>query len=167
MTEITRRPTAHLIHGFVGAGKTTLAKSLERDLPAVRFSNDEWLARLFGADPPAETFAAADQGILEIMEALWSRCLILGVDVVLDLGFWSRARRDAVRAKLEALGAGYRLYKCSCPEHEAWARIERRNLLPGSLLITRPTFDGLKARFQPLEADEAWVAGPPLAQPRG
>jgi predicted kinase len=43
----TRRPTyeiamatAHLIHGFLGAGKTTLARQLERELPAIRFGAD-------------------------------------------------------------------------------------------------------------------------------
>ena len=30
--------TAHLIYGYLGAGKTTFAKKLERELPAIRFS---------------------------------------------------------------------------------------------------------------------------------
>jgi predicted kinase len=30
-------PTAHLIHGYLGAGKTTFARQLERDIPAIRF----------------------------------------------------------------------------------------------------------------------------------
>jgi hypothetical protein len=36
--------TAHLIHGFLGAWKTTFAKKLEAELGAVRFSQDEWMA---------------------------------------------------------------------------------------------------------------------------
>jgi len=32
---------AHLIHGYLGAGKTTFARQLERDIPAIRFSHDE------------------------------------------------------------------------------------------------------------------------------
>jgi predicted kinase len=33
--------TAHLIHGFLGVGKTTLARRLEQMIPAIRFSHDE------------------------------------------------------------------------------------------------------------------------------
>jgi len=39
-------PTAHLIHGYLGAGKTTFARQLERNIPAIRFSHDEWMVRL-------------------------------------------------------------------------------------------------------------------------
>jgi predicted kinase len=45
-------PAAHLIHGFLGAGKTTFARELERNIPAIRFSHDEWMVRLYGIDPP-------------------------------------------------------------------------------------------------------------------
>jgi len=79
----------------------------------------------------------------------------LGLDVVLDLGFWSRRQRDEIRATAVALGAGARLYRLECPEDEAWGRIEKRNLhLDGSLLIVRNTFDMLKSRFEPLGDDE-------------
>ena len=40
--------TAHLIHGYIGAGKTTLARTLERELPAIRFTPDEEVARRYG-----------------------------------------------------------------------------------------------------------------------
>ena len=43
--------TAHLIHGFLGAGKTTFARELEQNIPAIRFSHDEWMTRLYGDDP--------------------------------------------------------------------------------------------------------------------
>jgi predicted kinase len=151
--------TAHLIHGYLGAGKTTFARRLERDLPAVRFSHDEWMARLFGEDSPAELFQARRQRIWELMAVQWARCLELGLDVVLDLGFWTRAERDAVRAQVAAIGADCRLYQLACPENEAWARIEARNRdLAGSLLITRNTFEVLKSRFEPLSDDEPRVA---------
>jgi predicted kinase len=150
--------TAHLIHGYLGAGKTTFARRLERELPAVRFSHDEWMAALFGEDSPAELFQARRERVWRLMAAQWTRCLELGLDVVLDLGFWARAERDAVRARVTALGAGHRLYQLACPQEEAWARIEVRNRdLAGSLLITRNTFEVLKSRFEPLSDDEARV----------
>jgi hypothetical protein len=35
--------TAHLLNGYLGVGKTTLARRLEHELPAVRFTHDEWM----------------------------------------------------------------------------------------------------------------------------
>jgi len=38
--------TIHLMHGFGGFGKTTIAKKLAKDLPAVRLTNDEFIANV-------------------------------------------------------------------------------------------------------------------------
>jgi predicted kinase len=148
----------HLIHGYLGVGKTTFAKRLERELPAIRFTHDEWMVRLYGDDPPQEMYADYFKRVYDLIGALWLRCVALGNDVVLDFGFWSRAERDRMRAAVAAAGAECTLYDVRCPEAEAWARIERRNAEPGPrLFIARNTFDVLKARFEPLEDDEARI----------
>jgi predicted kinase len=150
--------TAHLIHGAVGAGKTTFAKQLEADVGALRFTHDEWMSALYGANPPEETFADYHRRVWRLMEPLWIRALSLGIDVVLDFGFWRRRERDDVRAKAQAAGADVLLYHLVSSEAEAWRRIERRNAeLKGSLLITRATFELLCQRVEPLSADEARV----------
>jgi predicted kinase len=151
-------PTAHLIHGYLGAGKTTFARHLERDIPAIRFSHDEWMTRLYGDNPPVEHFADFYRRIYELTEEVWCRCLELGLDVVLDFGFWNRQERDDTRAKISTLGAQLRLYRLSCSEDEAWQRIVRRNAdLQGSLVIDRNAFEGFKERFEPLDPDEARI----------
>ena len=40
-------PEIHLLAGLNGAGKTTHARHLAAALPAVRFSLDEWMLRLY------------------------------------------------------------------------------------------------------------------------
>lgn len=149
-------PNAHLIHGYLGAGKTTFARRLEQEIPAIRFTHDEWMARLYGTDPPAANFSEYASRVSAQIDATWPRCLELGLDVVLDLNFWTRCKRDAARMKALSLGAGVRLYRLSSPEEVAWQRIERRNaaLDGGSLFITRNTFEELKTRFEPLDPDE-------------
>jgi len=144
--------TAHLIHGYLGVGKTTFARRLERQLPAIRFSQDEWMTRLYGDDPPVERFEDFYRRVYQQVEEIWPRCLELGVDVVLDFGFWNRLGRDATIAKIIALGGEARLYRLSCPEDETWRRLESRNL--DLLYIARNTFEVLKARFEPLGDDE-------------
>jgi predicted kinase len=148
--------TAHLLFGYLGAGKTTLARRLELEHRAVRFTPDEWMARLFGDDPPVETFSEKAAAVLELLEPLWTRCLSVGVDVVLDYGFWRRSERDQVRVLVEKLGASARLYRLACPDEEARRRIGARNeALHRSLYIAPATFDALKVCFEPLDEDEA------------
>lgn len=148
-------PTVHLIHGYLGAGKTTFACNLERDLPAIRFTHDEWMARLYGEDPPVNDFPVYYRRVSDQIGTLWPRCLELGVDVVLDLNFWSRAQRDSTRATALTLGANVVLYRLICAEEEAWRRIDDRNRrLEGNLFIDRNTFNVLQTRFEPLGDDE-------------
>ncbi|GLQ55713.1 AAA family ATPase [Devosia nitrariae] len=148
-------PTVHMIHGFIGSGKTTFAKRLEAQLPALRFTHDEWMSRLYGEDPPADQFPDLYRRVSGLVAELWPKCVKLQVNVVLDLGFWSRTERDEVRRMAAAMGASSRLYALTCPDEVAWARIEQRNeALSGSLFISRATFELLKASFEPLADDE-------------
>jgi predicted kinase len=96
--------------------------------------------------------------VLRLLEEVWLRCLALGVDVVLDYGFWRRADRDHVRSLVQSVGADAILYCLACSDEEARARIEQRNLSSArSLFIAPATFEALRSRFEPLDADEACV----------
>ena len=150
--------TAHLIHGYLGVGKTTFARQLEQRIPAIRFSHDEWMTRLYGDDPPIEHFQEFCRRVWEQLEEVWPRCLELGVDVVLDFGCWTRRERDAWRAKIASVGAEARLYRVTCSEEESWRRIEQRNTdLRGSLYIARNTFEMMKHHFEQLGSDEECI----------
>jgi len=81
------RPTVHLLCGLNGAGKTTLAKELQTRLPAVRFSLDKWMLRLY----PAVHFAAAEYG---------------GVAETCKLPMWDTARQ-VLRDGRSGPAAGY------------------------------------------------------------
>ena len=43
-----RRPIAYIISGFIGAGKTTFARKLEKETGAIRITKDEWVIKNFG-----------------------------------------------------------------------------------------------------------------------
>ena len=80
--------------GPTGSGKTTFAKRLEREHNAVRMSVDEWMIALHGHHMPREVF---DERLARIKDLLWNmarRLLELGVNVVLDFGFWKRTDRS-------------------------------------------------------------------------
>ncbi|MBO0883809.1 MAG: ATP-binding protein [Mycobacterium sp.] len=149
--------TAHLLYGYMGAGKSTLAAKLEREIPAPRFSPDEWLTMLFDNDeanikPDVRTVL---DRIEALIEPIWCQCLQAGADVVLDMGFWSRASRDAVRRKAAECHAETKLYYVMCHDDVAWDRVRARNQDPGrSITMVRNTFEVLKSRFEALGPDE-------------
>jgi predicted kinase len=149
-------PTLFLICGLPGAGKTTLARQIEASQPALRLSPDEWIAPLL-ADP-ADT-AELDR-LRSPVEALqWEvarRALALGIDVVLEWGFWSRGERDHYRSEAEALGARVELRYLELARDELWSRLARRNadLPPGTFAVTEPQLDLWLSWFEPPTADE-------------
>ena len=148
-------PTLHMIHGFVGAGKTTFAKKLEHSLPAIRFTHDEWMSQLYGDNPPLEMFAEYYTRVQDLIWDYAARLLELSQDVIVDSGFWSRASRDEARKKAKALRADYKLYFLKVPEYMMLERTRKRNQdLHGSLYIDDQAFELFKTRFEPLEPDE-------------
>jgi predicted kinase len=112
-----------LLCGLPGSGKTTMAKRLASEVPAVRLSPDEWLADL-GVDLFDEPFRAR----LERRFRTLARDLLgLGQNVVLESGFWTRAERDEMRAVGRAVGAMVELRYLAVPFDELVRRLDARD----------------------------------------
>ena len=152
-------PTLHLMVGLPGAGKTTRARRLEQDLPALRLTPDDWHIPLFGHDFDVDR-AAHDRRHDAIESLLWdvaARALQLGVNVILDFGFWAKVERDDYRLRAAKLGAGCRIHFVDATPQELLARLSKRNaerpantfVIPESslaewlALFQRPTDDEL------------------------
>lgn len=148
--------TVYMLHGYLGAGKTTYAKALEAK-GTLRFSPDEDVVARYGANPPSD-----DHGMVEddIKARIWTKVATAvagGRDVVLDFGFWRRRERDEARRRIGMMGATAVLVKVACADAVARARVMERNGKAGEIAMDLATFDALKARLEPLEADEACV----------
>ena len=148
--------TLFLMCGLPGSGKTTLARRLERDRDALRLTPDEWIARLFGQalTPPALDWCR--DPVEALQWDLAERALRLGVNVILDFGFWSRAEREEFRARAARLGAGSELHFLDVERAELSARIAARNaaLPPGTFHITEAQLEAWRQVFEPPAADE-------------
>jgi|SRR5208283_585460 len=145
-------PTLHLICGLPGSGKTTLARQLERDLPALRLAPDEWMARIVGSGYDERKRAAVEAVQWEIA----ARALILGVDVILENGFWRRSEREDFRTRAAALGADTRLHFLDLPRVELLRRLALRNAtLPlDSFHVNEAQLDLWSREFDPPTPDE-------------
>jgi predicted kinase len=96
-------PTLYLMCGLPGSGKTTLAKQIEVEQNALRLTPNDWLCRLFGND---RDFSDTYRDAVEVL--LWeiaARALQLGINVVLDYGFWTKEELASFRKQAESIGA--------------------------------------------------------------
>jgi predicted kinase len=142
----------HLICGLPGSGKTTLAIKLEQQLPALRLSPDVWMTRL-SADGHDAKMRAIIEGLQWDVAA---RALALGVDVILEFGFWSKRERENFRRRATALGAQTRIHYLDVSRDELVRRISIRNkAVPSdSFFIDIHDLDSWISAFEPPTEDE-------------
>src|SRR5262245_20629632 len=104
-----------------------MAKTLEHELPALRLCPDEWITRLYGADISDEALDAARDPIEQALWDLAARVLVLGIDVILEYGFWARSERESFRRRAAQLGARSEVHYTQASEDELLDRLARRN----------------------------------------
>lgn len=149
----------HMICGLPCSGKTTLARKLEAELPALRFSPDEWLEPFVGArnwDKDMETFRKQRQMIEAMLLDFALRTVKQGVNAVLENGFWWRDERDMYRAKAAERGIDVALHYMDIPLEELLSRLKKRNenLPAGVFYISESNLIEWFAIFQPPSAEE-------------
>ena len=142
--------TLHLMVGLPCSGKTTLAQKLEQELPALRLNLDEWHIRLFGQDAEDPEHDARHNLIESILWNIARRALELGMNVILDYGFWAREEREDYRLRAKQLGASSEVHYLDVPEDELLRRLQKRNSRPSqeSFLISEEAMKPWIAFFQ-------------------
>jgi len=118
----------HFICGKAGAGKTTLARQLARDMPAECICEDEWLSRV---DPPISTVADYLAHSARLRSALGPHIIARlksGVSVVLDFAGNTPREREWVRSLFETADTPHVLHHLRADDDACRRRVHRRNV---------------------------------------
>lgn len=115
-------PILFLMVGLPGTGKTTEARRIEAECPALRLSKDEWVKALYGDDNPPAASDVIEGRLVE----MGLRALELGLHVVIDFGLWGRDERSALRAAAADVGATVSMRFLDLDPAEQRRRIDQR-----------------------------------------
>lgn len=142
----------YLIVGLPAAGKTTRARELESRTPALRLTPDEWQIVLFGDENPLDKRDLVEGKLIQ----LGMRAAHLGINVVLDFGFWTKDERSALRWIAGAVGARSRVvYLPIEPDEQRRRATHRFASTPGQTFhMSDAELEQWRARFQAPDGEE-------------
>jgi len=150
-----------MICGLTGAGKSTYAEQLRRDIGAVRFSIDDWNARLFFMDrePTSDFdwFYERVQRSCAQMRDTAEQVLDAGCPVVFDCGFTDCKERTIFYDWAATLNQRVLLHFVDVDTETRWSRVQQRNAERGAtfaLEVTREMFDFMEGIWQAPTPDE-------------
>lgn len=154
-----RQPIVYLICGFIGAGKTTFAKRIEKETGAVRITKDEWSIRLIGNDPTIDGYEEWDRKIIGLSRDIAFYLVEKGIDVIMDEGFWAKEERDELKRKINAIGAEVVMYYVETSIETIRERVVGRNnnFTKESFKISREMLDNYLMHWQPPGEDEDYI----------
>ena len=150
-----------LICGLPASGKSTLARELTSNIPAIRLDTDSW-AKQLGADVWDEKFRVLlEQQLWVLSQDLLAR----GQSVILEWGHWARAERDEKRLGARALGVDVELHYLDAPLEELIERADRRTTSGQwtASPMTRAHFEEWATIFQPPDEEEFLLFDKPVA----
>lgn len=160
MKHIQKQPIAHVIIGFIGSGKTTFSKKLEKETGALRFTKDEWVIAIFGHDPTIDGFEKYDNRISKLAVEVALYCLKAGNDIIIDEGFWVRSQRDEIREKIEKADGKVQFYYVKNTHETMKQRVSKRNQKPtaDAFVISQKMYDDYKKYFEePLPEEKCLI----------
>ncbi len=119
-----------LVCGPTGVGKTTYSLALAKKINAVRFSIDPWMQTLFAKDMTSLDFSWMMERVERCYKQIWDVSeQILGLDgnVVLDLGFTTKAQRSRFSELANKMGVLAEIHYLEASVEIRKARVRTRN----------------------------------------
>lgn len=139
----------------MGFGKTTLAKKLAQDLPAILFTPDEFMRRLYSRNLPDAEFRIAHKKIDDFIWSLAEQAINAGTNVILDYGFWSKENRKITFERAKKITDKVVFHQINCDINIAKARVLNRTKENNEeLFIDENCFNMFLSQYEPIDTSE-------------
>jgi len=126
--ESTRAPTLYLLCGKIGAGKTTLARSLASRPTTLLVSEDHWTSHLFSDDlKTIEDYGRLSARLRAAMGPHIVDILRHGLSVVLDFPANTVKQRRWMRSLIMDANVAHELHWLDIPDAVCMQRLRYRN----------------------------------------
>lgn len=150
--------TIHIIHGYIAFGKTTLAKKLAQELPAVHLDADDVMRQLYGKDLPESEFADKVPLVTNFMWDMARKIINAGADVIMDVGPWSRQMRQDALNIAQQITPNVIFHTIILDTKIARERLIKRNQENQILDVTTTEFfDKYLSLYEPISDDEGLI----------
>lgn len=146
-------PTIHCMSGYIGFGKTTIAKQLAAQYRAKRITPDEVMKELYGTDVNTDFIDRAGR----LNEYIWKeieKCIQVGQDVIFDTGPWGVEDRKYIMNRAAHLNAIVIWHQVQCSLETARKRTLSRSSNLEELSIDEKFFDENLRRYTPIRPEE-------------
>jgi predicted kinase len=155
---MTNKATVHLMCGLPGSGKTTLAKKIAQERPALRFTLDVWMMNLYDHSIYDPAYGLCVERCQTVIWETGRQALTNGLDIVLDWSLWSKERRQTWRERIEEAGFQHQLYYFNIPLPLLQTRLHIRNQEPtaGVHYIEAAELIRFSGYFKPPTLDEGF-----------
>lgn len=144
----------YLICGVICSGKSTLAREMARRQRAMVLSCDA-LTKALGDDLGKRHDAVAKR-VQEYLKRQAAELVGLGLDVILDWGFWRAADRSEITRFFDARGIAHEWHYIDVDQARLTRNIESRNAHPGKsdYIVDQGLLDKCLSAFEPPAPEE-------------
>ena len=143
-----KETSIHLMVGFMGFGKSTIAKQLEQELHAKRFTHDEIMLERYGRNP--DDFQTKYKIVDDFIKQQTAEYIKQNKNVILDYGFWTHCKRKEYYDWAKTLTDNVVFHVVSCDMETAKMRvIKRTKQNSNELFIDENIFDTLAKQYEP------------------
>jgi len=122
--------------------------SLSKEVGAIRFSIDPWMQILFSRDMTSLDYS----WMIERVNRCYEQILALNGNVVLDLGFTTKAQRDIFSDQAKELDINSEIHYLDAPKDIRKKRVEKRNMEKDpsiySFEVTDMMFNFMEPKFE-------------------
>jgi len=150
-----------LVSGPTGVGKTTYSLSLSKEIEAILFSIDPWMQTLFSKDMTSLDYSWMVERVNRCYEQIWQvseQILAINGNVILDLGFTTRAQREVFSNRAKEMNINSELHYLAAPADIRKQRIAKRNLEKDPAVfafeVSDVMFNFMEPKFEAPDQDE-------------